>query len=71
MNFFSVLLLLVSVALIVLVTILPSKEEGLGALGGGSSRLFGKNKELEALLTKVTAGLGVAFFLLAIIANLV
>jgi preprotein translocase subunit SecG len=69
-NFFSVLLLIVSLALIVLVTILPSKEEGLGALGGGSS-LFGKNKGLEALLTKITAGLGVAFFLLAIIANLV
>ncbi|HEY8392231.1 MAG TPA: preprotein translocase subunit SecG [Capillibacterium sp.] len=71
MNFFSVLLLIVSVAMIVIVTILPSKEEGLGVLGGGSSRLFGKNKGLEALLTKVTAWLGVAFFLLAILANLV
>ncbi|HBR29125.1 MAG TPA: preprotein translocase subunit SecG [Firmicutes bacterium] len=71
MNFVSVLLLIVSLALIVLVTILPSKSEGLGSLGGGSSRLFGKNKGLEVLLTKVTAGLGVAFFLLAILANLV
>ena len=43
MNFFSVLLLIVSLALIVLVTILPSKE-GLGALGGGIP-VFGKNKD--------------------------
>jgi preprotein translocase subunit SecG len=70
-SFVAVLLLIVSLALIVLVTILPSKSEGLGSLGGSSSRFFGKNKGLEVLLTKVTAGLGVLYFLLAIIANLV
>jgi protein translocase SecG subunit len=49
----------------------PSKGEGLGSIGGGSQMFFGKNKGLEVLLEKVTAGLAVAFFLLAIIANLV
>ncbi|NLW56564.1 MAG: preprotein translocase subunit SecG [Firmicutes bacterium] len=71
MNFFSVLLLLVSLALIAVILIQPSKGEGLGSIGGGSQLFFGKNKGLEVLLEKVTAGLAVAFFLLAIIANLV
>jgi len=70
-NFLSVLLLLVSLALIAVVLIQPSKGEGLGAIGGGSQSFFGRNKGLEVLLEKVTAGLAVAFFLLAIIANLV
>ena len=71
MNFFSILLFLVSLVLIVVIMIQPSKGEGLGSIGGGSQMFFGKNKGLEVLLEKVTAGLAVAFFLLAIIANLV
>ncbi|HBG17524.1 MAG TPA: preprotein translocase subunit SecG [Firmicutes bacterium] len=71
MNFFSILLLIVSLVLIVIIMIQPSKGEGLGSIGGGSQMFFGKNKGLEVLLEKVTAGLAVAFFLLAIIANLV
>jgi preprotein translocase subunit SecG len=71
MGFFSILLLILSLILIVVVMIQPSKGEGLGSIGGGSQMLFGKNKGLEELLEKVTAGLAIAFFLVAIIANLV
>ncbi len=66
----SVLLFIVSLVLIVVIAIQPSKGEGLGSIGGGSQMFFGKNKGLEAFLEKLTTGLAVAFFLLTIIAGL-
>jgi len=70
MNIFSILLLIVSLALIVVIIVQPSKGEGLGAIGGGGQMFFSKNKGLEAFLEKLTTGLAVAFFLLTIIAKL-
>lgn len=70
MNILTILLLIVSLALIVVIAIQPSKGEGLGSLGGGSQMFFGKNKGLEAFLEKFTTGLAVTFFLLTIIAGL-
>ncbi|NLY89837.1 MAG: preprotein translocase subunit SecG [Firmicutes bacterium] len=71
MSIFSVLLLVISILLIVVIVIQPSKGEGLGSIGGGGGQLFfGKNKGLEQFLERLTTGLAIAFFLVAIIANL-
>lgn len=70
MNIFSLLLMLISLVLIVVIVIQPSKGEGLGSIGGGGQMFFSKNKGLERFLEKLTTGLAVAFFLVAIIANL-
>jgi len=72
MSFLSVLLFLLSIILIVVVVLQPSKGEGLGSVGGGGSQLFfGKNKGFEAFMDKLTTGLGIAFFLIAIIAQMI
>lgn len=72
MTFFSVLLLVISALLIVAIMMQPSKGEGLGSVGGGGGQLFfAKNKGFEAFMEKLTTGLGIAFFLVAIIANFI
>lgn len=70
MNFFFILLFVLSIILIVVITLQPSKGEGLGSIGGGGQLFFGKSKGFEAFMDKLTAGLGIAFFLIAIIAQL-
>ncbi|MGE5529107.1 MAG: preprotein translocase subunit SecG [Patescibacteria group bacterium] len=63
----NILLVLISVGLIALVVAQPSKGEGLGSIGGGGQMFFAKNKGLEKLLTKVTAWLAGAFFIIALV----
>ena len=63
---FQILLLIVSIALVVIIVIQPSKGEGLGAIGSGGQVFFAKNKGLEKLLDKITVWLAVLLGLLLI-----
>jgi preprotein translocase subunit SecG len=66
----QVLLLFVSVALVVIIVIQPSKGEGLGAIGSGGQVFFAKNKGLEKLLDKITVWLSIILGLLLIFVEL-
>lgn len=63
---FQILLMIVSVALVVIIVIQPSKGEGLGAIGSGGQVFFAKNKGLEKLLDKITVWLAISLGLLLI-----
>lgn len=66
----NVLLMIDSVALIIVCLLQSGKTEGIvSALTGQSSNLFAHQKErgAELILTRVTVGLGIAFFVLAIL----
>jgi len=66
----NVLLMIVSVALIVVCLLQSGKSDGLvNALTGQSSNLFSQQKErgAELILTRITVGLAIAFFVLAIL----
>ncbi len=66
----QILLLIVSVALVVVIIIQPSKGEGLGAIGTGGQVFFAKNKGLEKLLDKITLWLSIAFGLVLLLVEL-
>ena len=64
------ILVAVSIALIILCLLQSGKSDGIvDALTGQSSNLFAHQKErgAELILTRVTAGLAIAFFIIAII----
>ncbi len=66
-------LILISIALIVLVLLQQSKQQGLsGAIAGGADTFFGKNKgrTTEAKLEKVTKVLTAAFVILTLATTL-
>ncbi|UTY40502.1 preprotein translocase subunit SecG [Allocoprobacillus halotolerans] len=66
----NILLVLVSVALIVVCLLQSGKSDGVvNALTGQSSNLFAHQKERGAdlVLTRITIGLAIAFFVLAIL----
>ena len=66
----SILLVLVSIALIILCLLQSGKSDGVvNALTGQSSTLFQQQKErgAELIISRVTLGLGIAFFVIAII----
>lgn len=65
----TVLLLIVSILLIAIVLLQSSKAESAsGALTGGNDSLFKNRKERggELFITRLTAVLGVAFFVICI-----
>jgi preprotein translocase subunit SecG len=68
--FLQILLLLVSLALIVIIILQPSKGEGLGAIGSGGQMFFSKNKGFEKLLDKVTMWLAIIFGLLLMLVDI-
>jgi preprotein translocase subunit SecG len=68
--FLQILLLVISLALIVIVIMQPSKGEGLGAIGSGGQMFFAKNKGLEKLLDKITMWLAIIFGLLLILVDI-
>lgn len=57
---------LVALGLVAAVLLHAAKGEGLGSIGG-TARLFGSQKGLEAGLDKITAGLATAFLILSAI----
>lgn len=66
----NVLLMIVSVALIIVCLLQSGKSDGIvNALTGQSSNLFANQKERGAdlVLSRITVGLAVAFFVIAIL----
>ena len=66
----NILLVLVSIALIVVCLLQSGKSDGVvNALTGQSSNLFAHQKERGAdlVLTRITVGFAIAFFVLAIL----
>jgi len=67
----TVLLIIVSIALIAVVLLQSGKSAGLsGAISGGAEQLFGKQKArgIDLILHRITVVLSVLFFVLAILA---
>lgn len=56
----------VAISLTIAVLLHAAKGEGLGSIGG-TARLFGSQKGLEAGLDKITTGLAIAFLTLSAI----
>jgi preprotein translocase subunit SecG len=68
-TFFTVLMLISSIVLIVSVLMQESKQEGLGSIGGGATdSIFGKSigTSKQALLRKVTIVASVVFMISAL-----
>ena len=68
----AIVIILVSIAIIALVMLQESKQQGLGAIGGAADTFFGKNKgkTMDAKLAKFTKIFGAIFFVLALVASL-
>ena len=69
-NFFFGLMLIISVLIIIAVMMQPSKQNSAAsAFTGGADQLFGKQKArgFEAVMQKITAFLGVAWVVIALI----
>lgn len=71
LTFLTVLEVIVAIALTIVVVIQPSKEAGMGALGGSSQVFAGKNSGFEAMLDKLTTWLAVAFMVLSVLIALI
>ena len=66
----EVLLIIVSIALIIVCLLQTGKTDGIvNALTGQSSNLFAQQRErgVDLVLTRITVGLGIAFFVIAIL----
>ena len=66
----NVLLVIISIVLIILCLLQSGKSDGIvNALTGQSSNLFAQQKERGAdqIITRITAGLTIVFFVIAII----
>ena len=66
----EVLLIIVSIALIIVCLLQTGKTDGIvNALTGQSSNLFAQQKArgVDLVLTRITVGLGIAFFVIAIL----
>ena len=68
----AIVIILVSIAIIALVMLQESKQQGLGAIGGAADTFFGKNKgkTMDAKFAKFTKLFGAVFFVLALVASL-
>ncbi|AJY75046.1 preprotein translocase subunit SecG [Paenibacillus beijingensis] len=67
---FKILLVIFSIGLIAVVLLQKGKSAGLaGAISGGAEHLFGKQKArgLDLFLQRLTIGLAVGFFVLALV----
>jgi preprotein translocase subunit SecG len=70
--FLKILLVIFSVGLIAVVLLQKGKSAGLsGAITGGAEHLFGKQKArgLDLFLQRLTVGLAVGFFILALVVS--
>lgn len=68
----TIALIIVGVALTVIVLMQEGKQQGLGSIAGAAETYWGRNKgrSVEGRLVKITTGLCVAFFVLAVLLNL-
>lgn len=70
----SIVQILFSIAIIIMVLLQSSNSAGLsGAIAGGAETFFGKNKgrTIDAMLSKLTTFVSIAFFLTSVILFLV
>ncbi|MFB5269638.1 preprotein translocase subunit SecG [Paenibacillus enshidis] len=68
--FLKIVLVVLSIAVVAVVLLQKGKSAGLsGAISGGAEHLFGKTKArgMDLILQRVTAGLGAAFMIVAIL----
>ena len=68
----TVLFVIIGVVLTVIVLMQEGKSQGLGAIAGAADSYWGKNKgrSMEGGLAKATTIMGVLFFVLAIVLNM-
>ena len=68
----TVLYIIICLALIVVILMQEGKSQGLGAIAGAADSYWGKNKgrSMEGGLVKATTIMGVLFFVLAIVLNM-
>lgn len=69
---FTVIFILICVAITFLVLMQEGKQQGLGAISGIADTYWGKNKgrSMEGVLVKVTRILSILFFVLAVLLNI-
>jgi len=67
-TFLTILLVILSLALIAIVLLQQGRSAALGAISGGAEQLFGKQKArgIDALLHRTTIVIAVLFFLVAL-----
>jgi len=61
----------ISIVLIAIVLIHPSKGEGLGSIGGGGRLFFSKNKKMEELLSRMTSVVAVLFLVSSVLLTVI
>ena len=68
----QILFILICIALTVLVLMQEGKSAGLGAISGAAETYWGKNKgrSMEGGLVKATIVMGILFFVLAVVLNM-
>ena len=68
----SVVMIVISIAIVVLVLMQEGKSAGLGAISGAAETYWGKNKgrSMEGTLVKITKYLAIAFIIIAAILNI-
>ena len=76
MNFVKIILgiifLIDCIALTIVVLMQEGKQQGLGAIAGAAETYWGKNKgrSMEGGLVKATTVMGILFFVLAVVLNM-
>ena len=68
----TVIMIIISIIMTVIILMQEGKSQGLGAIAGQTDTYWGKNKgrSMEGFLSRFTAGLVVAFFVLAVLLNM-
>lgn len=71
LTWYDWILLIVSIALILIIVLQSSKDDVNNAFSGEKSELFANKKQRgpELWISRITAGLSIAFFVLAIITS--
>ena len=68
----GIIFLIDCIALTIVVLMQEGKQQGLGAIAGAAETYWGKNKgrSMEGGLVKATAVMGILFFVLAVVLNM-
>lgn len=67
----GVLMIIVSVIIIAVVLLQQGRRTGIGAISGGADTFFSKNKarDVDAIVSRLTKYVAIAFFVIAIAAT--
>ena len=68
----GIIFLIACIALTIVVLMQEGKQQGLGAIAGAAETYWGKNKgrSMEGGLVKATTVMGILFFVLAVVLNM-